>query len=48
MLSLGKLTHMAQVYDKGLSPDEQILGRECPVCFFSILEERLNKNVRIS
>jgi len=25
---------MAQVYDKGSSPDEDILGRECPVYFF--------------
>lgn len=40
MLSLGKLTHMAQVYDKGLSPDEQILGRECPVRFFFHLRGR--------
>jgi len=39
---------MAQVYDKGSSPDEQILSRECPVRFFSISEEGLNKNVRIS
>ena len=39
---------MAQVYDKESSPDEQILGRESPVRFFSIAKEGLNKNFRIS
>jgi nuclear pore complex protein Nup133 len=32
MLSIGKLAHLAQVYDKGAPPSERKLGRKSQIC----------------